>query len=162
LDHRDPLRLWILAGAGRILDALQRLTLGDVGARAVEAAFFAVPQREADRPLRLNPGIGEDARQLHHERRARSVVIGGLVVAMAVHVRADDVHLIGVLRPDLRDVDLVDRTGDDWPGVERANLLVRLRHGVAVHARARAVADDSAAALPRSRVGAPAAGIAAP
>src|SRR5262249_52235368 len=147
LDHPDPLRLGIPAAAFRVFDPLQRLPLLHVGFRAVEAALFAVPHREAEPSLRLHVRIAEDARQFHHERRAGSVVIGRFVVAVAVHVRADDVHLVGELGPDFRDVDLVDGTGNDRPGIERADLFVGLRHRIAVDAGAGAIAYDSGASL---------------
>jgi hypothetical protein len=66
---------------------------------------------------------------------------------VAVHVRPDDVHLVGEPGADLRDVDFVHRTRDDRPGVDRANAFVGLRHRIAVHAGTGAIADNSGAAL---------------
>src|SRR5262249_8665441 len=100
---------------------------------------------EADRSLGLHAGIPEDPRELHDQRGARSVVVGGFVVAVPVHVAADDVHLVRVLRADLRDVHLAHGTQDDRPRIERADLLVGLRHRIAVDPGPRAIADDAAA-----------------
>ena len=116
LDHAEPLRLGILARTRRVLLALQRLPLLDVGARAVRAGLLVVPQREADRALGLHVRHAEDARQLHHQRRARSVVVRGFAPAVAVHVRADDVHLVGTGGADLRAVHLFARARSSSAG----------------------------------------------
>ncbi len=53
---------------------------------------------------------------------------------MAVHVRADDVHLVGPRRADLGAVHLFASAVGGRLGVERAQLLVRLAHWVVVDA----------------------------
>src|SRR5262249_22728307 len=96
LNHAEPFGFGIFARAHRVLLALQGATLLDIGARALMAGLFVVPKREADRALRYHVRAVEDARELHHERGARAVVIGGFVPAVAVHVGGDDVHLFGM------------------------------------------------------------------
>ena len=76
----------------------------------------------------------EDARQLHHQRRARSVVVRGLAPAVSVHVRADDVHLVGPGGPDLGAVDLLARSRCGRLAIELAQLFIRLRVGIVVDA----------------------------
>src|SRR3989442_10785915 len=70
LDHAEPPRLRVAARAGGILLSLERSSLRDVGARAVETGFLVVPEREADRALRAHIGTVQHARQLHDQRRA--------------------------------------------------------------------------------------------
>jgi hypothetical protein len=97
LDHAQPFGFGILAGAGGRFDALQVLALIDVGARAVEAGLFVVPEREADGTFGLRDvRVAEDAGQFHDERGAGAVVVGGFAPADAVHVGGDDVHLFGM------------------------------------------------------------------
>src|SRR5688572_10501181 len=80
----------------------------------------------------------EDAGQFHDERRARPIVIQGFTLANAVHVGANDVHLLRTRRADLRAEDFLALSGCAGFGVQLTELLVRLGVGVA---------DDAAAAL---------------
>ena len=150
LYHAQPARLGIPAGTGRVLDPLQLLALRDVGAGAVETRLFVVPQDEADRALGPDVGGAEDAREFHDERRAGAVVVHRLVHAVAVHVGAKDVHLVGARRPHLRAVDLGPLAVNGFLAIEFADALVGLRHQVAVYAGAGTVAEDRAPARPRA------------
>ena len=147
LDHAEPLRLRILPGAGRLLLALQRLTLRDVRTRAIQAGLFVVPENEANRAVGLHVGTAENARELHDERGAGAVVVRGLAPAVTVHVAADDVHLVRVDAADLRAVHLLPLAVGRRLRVERANLRIRLRERIGVHASADAVAAKASAAL---------------
>src|SRR5262249_42398413 len=134
LDHPEPARLRIAARSGRLLAALEPRALLDVGARAVEPRLFVVPEREADRALGRHVRHAEDARELHHERRAGAVVVRRLAPAVAVHVRADDVHLLRPRGPDLRAEDLFARPVRRGLLVELTDPRIGLRGRVLVHA----------------------------
>jgi hypothetical protein len=95
LDHPEPARLGVPAGARRVFPALEPLPLIDIRAGAVQPRFFVVPECKTDRALGLHVGIAEDAGQLHHERGARAVVVRRFAPTVAIHVRTDDVHLVG-------------------------------------------------------------------
>src|SRR4030095_12800993 len=133
----------------------ERLTLLDVRTRAFRAALLVVPEREADRALGADVGIAEHPRQFHDQRRPRPVVVGGLAPADAVHVRADDVHLLGVGRPDLRaeDVLTLARPRRRRFGIELAQRRIGLGLRTVVHGPARLDAADPAATLPLRRIG---------
>ena len=146
LDHPEPLRFRVASRAGRIFFPLQALPLRDVGARAVEARFFVVPEREPDRAIGQHVAHREDPRQLHHQRRARAVVVGRLAPANPVHVRADDVHLAGTRGADLGAVDLFTGPVFGRLAVQRAQPRVGLAHGVVVHAGPHALPARTAAA----------------
>ena len=143
-----------LPRAGRVLLALQRLALLDVGARGLRSGFLVVPQREADRALGLHVGRAEDARQLHHQRGARAVVVGRLAPAVAVHVAADDVHLFGMRGADLGAEHHLARPRRGRLHVQRAQLFVRLLHRIGVDAGRNPVAARPAAADREAGVGA--------
>ena len=147
LDHPQPL------GSGYFPEPAG-LSLPSSGSRCSTYArapfrprLLVVPQRKADRPVGLDVGAAEDARQLHNEGRARAVVVGGLPPADAVHVPADDVHLVGVGGADLRAVDLLALARHRWRRVEGAQCRVRLRQRVVVDAGARPRAAIDAAPL---------------
>src|SRR5207253_2307451 len=97
--------------SGRILFPLQVLALRDVGRRAFGAGLLVVPEREADRSLGLHVGTAEDAREFHDDRRPGAIVVRGLTPADAVHVAADDVHLLGMGRADLGADDVLPLAG---------------------------------------------------
>src|SRR5258705_9975146 len=101
---------------------------------AVEAGLFIVPEGEPDRAIGVDVGAAEDAGQLHDERRARAVVVCRLAPPDAVHMRADDVHLLGVRGADLGAVDLFARARRGGLGVERAYTRVGLLERIAVDA----------------------------
>jgi hypothetical protein len=131
------------------LNALQVLALGDVGVRTVEARLFVVEQDEADRALAAEPRLVKDARQFHDDGGPGAVVVRGLPPADAIHVGADDVHLVRELRADLRAVDLIAWRGP-WRSrlrVESAQGLVGLQQRIVVHAGARAMAEQGTATL---------------
>ena len=117
LNHPQPLRLGVAARSRWILLALERLALRDVREHAFQTGFLIVPEGEADRPIGFDVRRAEHSRQLHDQRCPRPVVIGRLSPAVAVHVSAHDIHLLGVGRADLRTVDLVARA-------RRARLLI--------------------------------------
>ena len=146
LDHAEPPGLGIEAGSGRVLNALKLLPLGDVGSSAVRARFFVVPQGEADRHLGLHIRSVEDAGQLHHQRGARAIVVDRLVDAVAVHVAADDVHLVGSRRADFGAVDLGTLSVHRLLAVQLADTLVGLGVEVSVDSCTDPVAKDRAAA----------------
>src|SRR5688572_2695293 len=75
----------------------------------------------------------EDSRQLHHDRGTGPVIIGGLAPADAVHVRADDVHLVRASRAHLGAVDLLPWTVCRGLCVECAKTCVRLAERIVVH-----------------------------
>ena len=139
LNHAEPFRL--------VLRALQRLALLDVGTRAVRARLLVVPQDESNRPLRLHVGAREHARHFHDERRSRSVVVRRFAPPVAVHVAADDVHLVGVRRPDLGAEGFFARPVGRRLHVQRAKLFVGLLHRIGVDAGPRADAAQPATAL---------------
>src|SRR5262245_41477966 len=66
---------------------------------------------------------------------------------MAVHVRADDVHLVGPGRPDLRAIHLFTRARRRRLLVELSQSLVRLLQGIGVDAGPIADAAGPAAAF---------------
>ena len=113
---------------GRLFLALQRLTLFDVRARAVEARLFVVPENEANRAIGLHVRAAEDARELHDDRGAGAVVVRGFAPADAVHVAADDVHLFRVraCRPSCSRPPARSTVRRRLLGVERAKLRVGL------------------------------------
>src|SRR5687767_5846670 len=94
LYHSDPVRLRIVSGAWWIFDPLQSLTLCHVGEAAVKSGFFAVPKYEPDGSLCLHIGTAEDSGDLHDERGAGTIVVGGLAIPYPVHVSANDIHLV--------------------------------------------------------------------
>src|SRR5205814_1539587 len=143
LDHAKPPRFRVAARAEGVLLSLKRRSLRDVGARAVETRFLVVPEREADRALRAHIGTVQHARQLHDQRRARTVVVGGLAPAYAIHVGADDVHLAGARRADLRAIHLFARAGSARLRVELAQLRIGLRFWIVIHAGGRSDAAQS-------------------
>ncbi len=96
--------------------------------------LFVVPEGEADRAIGLHVRRAEDARQLHDERGARAVVVRGFAPADAVHVAADDVHLVGMRGADLRAVHFLTLAVDRLLRVELAQLRIGLRERVGVHA----------------------------
>src|SRR5439155_11154845 len=145
LDHAVPLWLGIPARSRGIFYALECGSLRNVGAGAVETRFLVVPESESDRSLCPHIGTVQHARQLHDQRRPRAVVIDGLAPAYSVHVGADDVHLVGSRRPDLRAIHLFSRAGGAWLGVELTKLRIGLRFGSVVHARRHRNAADSRA-----------------
>ncbi len=146
LDHAEPARLGILPRSRRVLFALQRLALLDVGAGAVQPRLLVVPQREADGAFARDVGHREDARQLHHERRAGAVVVGGFAPAVAIHVRADDVHLVRARGADFGAIDQFAPAVGGRFAVEGAQPLVRLPHRVGVDAGTRPLAARTSAA----------------
>ena len=148
LDHPQPAGLGVAAGAGRVFHALQLAPVLHVGAAAVESGLLVVPEREADRHGGLDVRRAEDARQLHHQRGARRVVVGPLAEAVAVHVRAEDVHLAGARGADLRAVDLRTLPVGGLLQVQRAQRFVGLGHWIADDAGRPPVAEHRAA--PRS------------
>jgi hypothetical protein len=95
--------------------------LRDVGARAFSpvSSLFQSAKRIVRSSARR---AAEDARQLHHERGAEPSSFARLPPAVAVHVSADDVHLLG-----LRRATFVQKTLRAGPlasavGVQRAEL----------------------------------------
>src|SRR6266700_313327 len=126
-----------------MLHSLERRSLRNVGAGAVKARFLVVPERESDRSLCPYIGTVQHARQFHDQGRPRTVVIGGLAPAYAVHVGADDVHLVGPRRADLRANHLFARAGNARLRVELAQLRIGLRFGRVIHARGRCHAAQS-------------------
>ena len=90
------------------------------------SAFLVVEEHESNRPIGLNVRGTEDARQLHHQRSARPVVIRRFPEASSVHVSPDDVHLPGVQSPDLRAINLIPRSRRNGLGVQRPQCRVRL------------------------------------
>ncbi len=140
LYHPQPLRFRILAGADGILLPLQRRTLLHVRVCTVQTRLLVVPQYETDRDVGLQVGHAEHARQFHHQRRARSIVVRRLAPAQTVHVTAHDVHLVGVLRAHLRAVDLLALTRCRLLSIQLAKPRVGLPERVAIHTRRRDVA----------------------
>ncbi len=134
LDHAQPFRLGIAARSGGGFDALQRLALVDIGLRPVQPGLFIVPQHEADGAVGPHIGAAENARQLHHQRRARTVVIGGLAPADAVHMGADDIHLARMGSADLGAPDFLAVARHGRRGVEGAQGRVGLGIGITVDA----------------------------
>ena len=114
--------------------------------------LLVVPQDEPDRSVGLHVRAAEDACELHHERRSRTVVVRRLVVAVAVHVRADDVHLFRVRGADLRAENFLARPGLVRLHVRLPDRLVWLGVGIHVDAGARPGAEDDAASLAVPRV----------
>src|SRR6185437_2658251 len=78
---------------------------------AVASRLFVVPEHETNRAIGLHVGAAEHARELHHERRTGAVVVRRLTPADAVHVAADDVHLVRMRGADLRAVHLLPLAG---------------------------------------------------
>ena len=76
----------------------------------------------------------KNARDLHHERRAGAVVVRSRAEAVAVHVRADDVHLLRMRRADLRAVDLFARPRRVPLRVDATERRVGLEIGIRVDA----------------------------
>jgi hypothetical protein len=146
LNHAQPLRFGVFARSRRILRALQRLSLSDVASAAIETGFLVVPENESNGPLRLDVGTAQDARQLHHKGCARPVIVGGLSPAVAVHMGADDVHLVGAGRADLAAVHLFPRPRRHRLRVELSKPEIGLRIGIGVHAGGRTNAARAAAA----------------
>ena len=126
--------------------SLHRTALLDVGVRAVETSLFVVPERESNGAFRLHVGHREDARQLHHDRGAGGVVIRRLTPADAVHVPADDVHLVRVLRADFHANHFLALARRGRLHVDRADRRVGLSERVVVHAALAHVAEDAASA----------------
>ena len=112
LDHAQPGGLRIPPGTRRILHTLHRRTLSYIRTGAIQPRLLVVPEREPDGTVRPDVGRGEDARDLENEGRARGVVVDRISPAPAVHVRAEDVHLVGRAHPDLRGVDLLARLSE--------------------------------------------------
>src|SRR5204863_535026 len=137
---------------GLVLGALGRAALLDVSACAVETGLFIVPEGEPDRAIGAHVGRVQHPRQLHDERRARAVVICRLAPPDAVHMRADDVHLLGVRGADLRAVHLLPRARRGGLGVERAYTRVGLLERIAVDAGPRADPAVAAAARGAARI----------
>ena len=137
---------------GRLFPALQGGALRDIGARAVQAGFLVVPQDEPNRPLGPDVGRGKDARELHHQRGAGSVIVRRLSPPMSVHVRADDVHLLGMRRADLGAVHFFARAALAGLRIERAQFLIRLTRRVGIDAGCGAQTAQAPPA--RRRVGA--------
>ena len=100
LNHAEPFRFRIFTRSGWHLLTLQRLALRDVRARTVQSRLFVIPEHEPDRTIGDDIRAAEHARQFHHQRRSRSIVVRGFTPAMSVHVRADDVHLVGMRGAD--------------------------------------------------------------
>ncbi len=138
LDHAEPFRLRVAARPRWILFALKRLSLRDVRGTAVQSRLLVVPERESNRSIGQHIWIAEDARELHHERRARAVVVGRLAPPVAVHVTGDDVHLVGARAAHLRTVHLFARAVGGRLHIECAELFVGLPIRVSVHTGARA------------------------
>jgi hypothetical protein len=134
LNHAQPPGFRVLARAGRDLFPLQLPALVHVGAGAVEARLFVVPEDEPYRAFGLHIGGAEDPGEFHDDRRARRVVIGRFGVSEAVHVPGDDVHLVRARRADLRAEDLLARSGGRGLHVERPHLLVGLPVRIVVDA----------------------------
>src|ERR1051325_135502 len=70
----------------------------------VSSLFLVLPQNESARSRGCDVETAEAPRDFHHERSSRSVVVRRLAPAMAVHMAADDVHLFGMRRADLREI----------------------------------------------------------
>src|SRR5207249_11849128 len=103
--------------------------------RAIETGFFVVPEDEADRSIGLDIGAAQHAGDFHHERCAGAVVVCRFTPTMAIHVRAKDIHFLGMRDADLRTVDLFARTRQRGLTVELAQFCISLFHRVCVHAR---------------------------
>src|SRR5206468_10616946 len=101
---------------------------------AAEAGLLVVPEDEPDRAPGHDVGATQDAGQLHHQRRPGAVVVGRGAVAVAVHVAADDVHLLRVGAADLGAVHLLARTRRVGLGVDPPERGVGLQIGIQVHA----------------------------
>ena len=127
LNHAEPLWLRIPARTRRILLALQRRSLLDVGDRRRCNPVSSLFQRanRIDRSV-WTSGAAEDPRQLHDERGTGAVIVGGLAPAMAIHMRADDVHLVGTRRANLRAIHLFARAGGRRLRVELARSSGRV------------------------------------
>src|SRR2546426_5009346 len=110
LDHAKPPRLRISFRSRRIFLALKIPSLIHVRTRAIETGFFVVPEDEADRSIGLDIGAAQHAGDFHHERCAGAVVVCRFTPTMAIHVRAKDIHFLGMRDTDLRTVDLFART----------------------------------------------------
>jgi hypothetical protein len=146
LDHAQPLRFGVFAGTGRALLALQRLPLLDVGAGGLRSGLLIVPEREADRAIGLHVRGAEHPGQFHHQRGAGAVVVRRLAPAVAVHMTADDVHLLRMSRPDLGAEHHLAGARRGRLHVERTQLLVRLLHRIGVHPGRNLVAARATAA----------------
>ena len=147
LDHAEPLRFWILARASRQLLALHRKALLHISARAIEPRLLVVPENEPDRAIGDDIGAAEHASELHHQRRARGVIVRGLAPAMSVHVCTDEVHLLGMRAADFRAVHLLPLARCAGLRIEGAQACVGLTQRIDVHTRARAHAARAAASL---------------
>ena len=88
----------VAAGAQRVLSFPGDPALSHVRAAPSRACFLVVPEDEPDRSSGLHIWTAEHARQFHHERRPRAIVIRRFAVPAAIHVRADDVHRPGAYR----------------------------------------------------------------
>ena len=135
LDHAKPPRLRISFRSRRIFLALKIPSLIHVRTRAIETGFFVVPEDEADRSIGLDIGAAQHAGDFHHERCAGAVVVCRFTPTMAIHVRAKDIHFLGMRDTDLRTVDLFARTRHRGLTVELAQFCISLFHRVCVHAR---------------------------
>src|SRR5579864_527154 len=109
---------------------------------AVQSCLLVIPQNETYGPLRAYAGTAQYARQLHHQRRARSVIVRGLAPSDAVHVPADDVHLFGMRTVDFCAVNLLPRTTHTRLRVECAQFGIRLGIWIGIYARAGANASQ--------------------
>ena len=123
LDHAEPLRL-VPVRALQLLHAARRRRWrrGGHPPRRSTARIGSITSV-------VTSGHAEDARELHHERRARSVVVRGLAVADAVHVRADDVHLAAARRAPLRAVDHWTGPGMTGPRFNSRSFTFGCRSG---------------------------------
>jgi hypothetical protein len=122
--------------------------------RSLRSRFLVVPERESDRALGVHVRTAEDARHFHHQRGAGPIVVRRFAPAVAVHVAADDVHLLGVSGADLGAVHHLARPRRRRLHVERAKLFVRLLHRVRVHAGRRLHASGPAATLRKTGIAA--------
>ncbi len=137
LNHAEPARLRVAPGSGGFLLTLQRGALRNVSIGTVQAGLFVVPEDEADGALGLHPRCAQNARQFHDQRGSGAVVVGRLSPAVAVHVRADDIHFIGVHGADFRAIDLFTRARLGRLRIQGAQLLIQLQLGIFIDAGVR-------------------------
>src|SRR5258708_20728648 len=86
LNHPEPFRLRVMARSRRSFLALEVFALLDIRCAAVESRFLVVPKNKSNRTLGLHVRAVQDARELHDQSRARSIVVGGLAPTDPFHV----------------------------------------------------------------------------
>ena len=137
----------------------------DIRIGAVQARFFIVPKCKANRTLRGDIGCAEYLCEFHHQCSSGTIIVDGLVYPVAIHVCADDVHLVRTCAADLGAIHLGAFAIDRLLGIQCANAQVGLsveitihtcRGAIAVYRRATgatAVATDEATGWRRQGLG---------